>query len=141
MGITRNYFRFVAYFLYSLFVCYVLYRGILYDRVLMEMVSITYKPIPRQIFIIFFTIFLGLLFAVPQIIEKLKKQGSWRIDWIKLIAVGIPALYLNIQIVGYFSSLGKLFALGVLVFGSNPATQYISGIILGYMLLASLDKK
>lgn len=107
----------------------------------MESVTNTYKPIPRQIFIIFFTIFLGLLLAMPQLIGKLKKQGSWSVDWIKLIAAGIPALYLNIQIIGYFSSLGNFFALGVVVFSANPATHYISGIVLGYLLFASLDKK
>jgi hypothetical protein len=112
-----------------------------FDKQLLISFSKSYNPYPRQFFIFLFTISLGLLIAIPQFIEKFKKPGSWSVDWIRLIAVGVPALYLLIQMIGYFSPLGKFFSLGFIVFSSNPATQYISGIILGYLSLSVLDKK
>ncbi|RYD01931.1 hypothetical protein N752_27800 [Desulforamulus aquiferis] len=92
--------RFVAHFSYAIFICYVLYNGILLDRQLYQYTANTYNPYPRQFFLLFFTIFLGLLLAIPRFVKKINRPGSWSVDWIILVSVGLPALYLWIQKLG-----------------------------------------
>lgn len=86
----------------------------------------------------YFTV-LGLLLAVPGFASVLKKGGFWYFDWIKFIAVSVPALYVVITpwIPHSWWSWWPLFN-----YLSNwiNLMPHISAMIFGYFLLSSFGK-
>jgi len=94
-----------------------------------------------MIFSTLFPIAMGLLIAFPKFITECRKKGSWKLDWIKFIAIGIPILYIAI--------FPLVFLLSILGGDSNlpllnglyrpPLIMYLpnelSGVVLGFLLL------
>ncbi|WP_134220401.1 hypothetical protein [Pelotomaculum sp. FP] len=133
--------RFIVYFLYILFVIYIVLIGSNYIIKLKNISAQIHTPYPSLIFIAVFPIIIGILLALPQFITNFKKDGTWSLDWIKLISIGVPSLYITLMPLLYFSPIEKLVSYIFHAFNNSLIPQMVSGIILGYNTLVAFEKK
>lgn len=140
--------RAVYYFMYILLFYFLFYWGTKYGYELYVKakksfdVSLTLTMIYRSIF----PMILGLLLGFLNFTNKIKKQGQWKVDWLKLIILGIPTLYF-----GLYPTMFLLSAkINVLIYqyprSFIPIIQQeifysLSGFIFGYIILDSIDKE
>lgn len=88
------------------------------------------------IFSIVFTILLGIALGIPFFAKKYHEDGKWGVKWLKLLAIGLPALVLSlilpryILIPHYYGQYIKLFS------NINPF-----GAVFGFVLITSLTKE
>lgn len=78
-----------------------------------------------------------MLLRLPKLIIEIRDKKKWSFDWIKVIIVGIPTLYIAmipLFTVSYGMSL--LFSNAVMMLGD--ITYILAGVIFGYVLLDSL---
>ncbi|MDA8222604.1 hypothetical protein [Desulfosporosinus sp.] len=59
----------------------------------------TFETGPYYIYSALFPILVGIVLALPRLIQEFRKMGKWSIDWIKLLAVGTPTLLLNLSLI------------------------------------------
>jgi hypothetical protein len=72
---------------------------------------------------------------------EIKEKKEWTFDWTKVIAIGIPALYVALFPILSSTSFGTNFLFGqVLVLFENTTLITTAGIVFGYVLLDSLKK-
>lgn len=130
--------RFLVYLFYILLLGIVVYWGARFGQYLRIQAGRTYQPRPLYAFIAFYPIFIGILLAVPRLISRIRQEGSWVIDWQMLLPLGLPTLVFNINIL-----LNNLFLFKFEWYKSivmDTRVYDISGIICGYVLLASLTR-
>lgn len=129
--------RFLAYFAYALLLAYLLFKTDQYFQQLL--LANAYNPLQDK-FILFFPILFGLLLALPRFLSVIRESGSWRYDWVLFLAVGLPAL--GLQVFTYIRLLPTLQASPVTgnLFINHSSLLMISGLVLGYVLLASFKK-
>ena len=127
--------RFLAYFLYVLLLAYLLIRADDYFNHL-PMSSSTSAPIHLWPALLF-PVAVGLLLALPRLITTISQSGSWTYDWVLFLAVGLPALV--VQLLACFSLLPLLNPTGNITFYHGNLVS-ISGLVLGYILLAAFKK-
>ena len=107
----------------------------------------TFKPWPLYIFMIVFPVVIGLLLAVPHLLHESRKKGRWRYDWVKFLAVAIPALYillsLPLRVIPFFNPLAQfLYPLNsYFVNIMQPTSLNFVGIAVGYFALSVLYKE
>lgn len=134
--------RLIVNFLYIITTMYFLFKSTEWERHLKLLAGRTYNPYPHLIFLGIFPIIMGIFLAIPVFIKKTKEQGNWYFDWIKFIAVGIPTLYVAISPALYFSPIGKYLPhIGSIMFSYSSTPLIVCGIIFGYILLSSFDKR
>lgn len=81
----------------------------------------------------------GILLGLEQLLTVIHRKGCWRLDWVRLIFLGIPALYLNFVIViGTFTN-GLFIPQILYLMGSD--TLVFGGTILGYVVVTSFKKE
>ena len=94
-----------------------------------------------MVFSSIFPIIIGMFLALPNLISKAREQGSWTIDWVKLITIGIVSLFLAMAQIMCFSPIGhyapKLY-LWLSRFNSQAVT--ISGVVFGYLVFSIPQK-
>lgn len=85
----------------------------------------------------------GIVLALPYLYSQMKTFGSWKVNYKKLVIIGIPALCTTFFFFIYYSELWirNIIPNFLLVTFSNMLTYQIGGIILGYVLLTSFYKK
>ena len=89
------------------------------------------------IFMVVYPICVGLLLALPDFVFKVKKHGTWRFDWIKFLAIGIPTFYCStIAPAIFFAPVGTHPRLPWAELLPYP----LSGFIFGFILLAAFYK-
>jgi hypothetical protein len=92
---------------------------------------------------IFYTVF-GALLSLPKFLGKIKENGRWKVDWPKLIIVGIPSLALLLEYFISLSPIGKYVFFNTKITLILHQTSYtvipVAGIILGYLLFDSIIK-
>ena len=142
---SKNIKRVITYFLYVLFFYIVFYWGVKYGNHLNDIAKSTFRIYPLMIYKSLFPILLGLLIGLPNFINKIKEKGQWKVDWLKLIVVGIPTLYIGLFFILWILG-GKINVLLYPRFLNLPLIQYeifysLSGFISGYIILDSIDKK
>ena len=142
MTMSKNFKRAVYYFIYIL----LFYWGAKYGYELYVKAKTTFD-FSRTLIMIYrsiFPIILGLLLGFLNFTNKIKKQGRWKVDWVKLIILGIPTLYFGLNPI-LMSVSGKINALLYPIFLIPTIEQQIfytlSGFIFGYIILDSIDKK
>lgn len=135
--------RFLGYLFYTVFVGFIMYWGFILGQNLRIQAGRTFHPFPLYIFMALYPIVIGMLLAVPGLLQRFHQEGKWRIDWQMLVPVIIPTLLLNINFL-----LSLLFHRPLLfkfdwykLILSDPRTLDISGIVCGYVLLSSLIRK
>lgn len=135
--------RSLGYFFYTIIIGYILYEGTKYGINLHPINPSTYKfePYPFYIFVLGFPIAIGLLVALPGLINNLKKGGKWYFDWVKFISVGLPTLFLAMYPLILLSKAGLLMPKEInFVLGSSNVPHTISGVAFGYLLLSVFGK-
>ncbi|KZZ86179.1 MULTISPECIES: hypothetical protein [Bacillaceae] len=55
----------------------------------------TYEMRTYHAFLALFPIGAGMLFAVPEVMLDFWREGRWKINWLKLLIVGLPLAYLT----------------------------------------------
>jgi hypothetical protein len=100
----------------------------------------TYGVTYFWIFVSIFPIIVGFLMALPQFITTFKQKGSWVVDWIMLLPVGLPSFFVAITPAIYMSGFAPNCQLGGLIMNHSHLST-VAGILFGFVLIASLFKK
>lgn len=133
--------RFLFYFLYTLFVISLLLLGSKIIELLRILSGRTFNPVPLYLFYTFYSVLIGLVVAMPHLIKNWRQEGKLSLNTNKLLGVGIPALGANLSLILYaLSPLGKIIP-QVFLFFYNLKIISISGMIFGYIVLTSLEKR
>jgi hypothetical protein len=104
-------------------------------------VSRTYKPTSLIIYTAIYPVIIGMLLSLPTLYSKMKKEGRITLEWIRLVAVGVPALILTLsQILYWFTPFGRIIYPMLPEWGLAKETVMVGGIFLGYTLLSSIRK-
>ncbi|ACL20902.1 hypothetical protein DesLBE_0472 [Desulfitobacterium sp. LBE] len=133
--------RVFFYLLYAVFFIILIQLGITYSFELKSFTSKTYNPYPAWTFNIALSVLIGLLLGLPEFIRRYKKPGKWRIQWERLLIVGLPALFFTFSLFIFFSSLGKYLSLILRPWAFESYGVIICGILFGYTMIMSMDKK
>ncbi len=129
--------RFLTIFLYTIFVIYIFYLGEVFLQHLRQQGQRTLTDY-WLVAIALFPIMMGLIIALPKFLREAQKDGDWEIDWVKLIAIGIPVLYLTIfPLVFVLPFLSTLYPYPIHRYLPNN----VSGVVLGYLVLSVMHKK
>ncbi|SET97829.1 hypothetical protein SAMN05421676_1132 [Salinibacillus kushneri] len=132
--------RFLYYFGCTVIMGFVFYLGVKYQIWLEEEGNITFDLMPVLLFSSVFPIFIGMCLRLPKLIVEIKETKQWKFDWIKIVAVGVPSLYITIlPILSYYSEVNLLFSRELVMLGNTTLTT-TAGIVFGFVLLDSLSK-
>jgi hypothetical protein len=129
--------RFLFIFFSTVVIGIIFYLGVDYQVRLKEKSAITFNLMPLLIFASIFPIFIGLLLRLPKLIIEIKDKKQWSFDWIKVITVGIPSLFIAMIPLLAFYGTNLLFYKAYLLLGNTTFTS-IAGVVFGYVLLDSL---
>ncbi|QOR64795.1 hypothetical protein IM538_13105 [Cytobacillus suaedae] len=107
-----------------------------------------YEIFPYYLFKAVFPLIIGVFLASPHLYKIFTKTGKWKLNWVKLIVVGLPFIYLSIIPILYIFEVLTLnlpfssYAMGG-YFGGGASTSFetINGIIAGYIVSTSIIKK
>jgi hypothetical protein len=77
-----------CYIFYAIFYIILLYSGSQIYQYLRVLADRTFHPETLVAFLDIFPIIIGMFLALPDFISKAREQGSWTIDWAKLITRG-----------------------------------------------------
>jgi hypothetical protein len=104
-------------------------------------VSQTYQPAGYVIYSAIYPVLIGMLLLVPGLYSNIRKEGRIKLDWIRLGAVGVPALVLTLsQILYWFTPFGRIIYPILPEWVYAKETVMIGGIILGHTLFSSIRK-
>ena len=126
--------RFISYLLYTLFVGVIMYWGMKYAEYVKIQAGRTYSLYPKLLFMALYPIIIGIILAMPGLIQRIRKEGEWRIDWQMLLPIGLPTLLYNIYpLVSLSSNNPFLFKYDWYKLMLTDIRSYdISGIVFGY---------
>ncbi|WLR51722.1 hypothetical protein LC040_02110 [Bacillus tianshenii] len=135
--------RFLLYFSWTIVVGVVLYFGIRIQAELKEQFKTTFEIMPALIFSTVYPIIVGMLMGTMKLIQDIRAAKSWSIDWMKIVAIGLPSLYVTFIPLLYFTipySKYLLFATEIINLGGGSLLSTISGIVFGYVFIDSLKE-
>jgi len=121
--------------------------GLVYILIVMLLLFYGFKQKTYHAYFLFpyyvvISILVGIGGAVPHLINEFEKDGTWFFDWVYFIAIGVPALYVAVSPILYFSPLGKyLPKFGAIMLTDSATPHFICGIIFGYILLSIFNKR
>jgi membrane-associated PAP2 superfamily phosphatase len=133
--------RFIMYLLWSLFIIAILYLCARMTTVLNLQMKKTFNGDSYFIFSWLFPILLGMLLRLPQLLQHIIQKRPWSFDWIKLIAIGLPLLYVSSIPLMYIGVPGIHSEFAIAFTITNMTGPQIAGVILGYIILDSLKEK
>ncbi|MPW26985.1 hypothetical protein GC105_14465 [Alkalibaculum sp. M08DMB] len=87
----------------------------------------------------FLHIVIGVILGLDHLVKEIKKQGVWKINFPKLILIGIPSLYftLSFYIYGYLSAIS--LPINTLL-GGDTGFMTVFRIVLGHTIITSFYK-
>lgn len=133
--------RFLFIFFSTAVIGFVFYFGMDYQMRLREKSAIIFDIKPYISFASFFSIFIGMLLRLPKLILEIRDKQRWSFDWMKIIVIGIPSLYIAmIPLFALVYGMNLWFSNVVMLLGDITFTT-IAGVIFGYVLLDSLNSK
>lgn len=132
--------RWLKNLIWSFILILIFYAGSAIQTELQEYQNIYYRVMPNLVFSVLFPIFVGIMLRLPKLVTEIQEKKRWLIDWVKLIFIGIPTLFIAI---GPFATwyFVPLFLKEFWYVGSTPTIMAIAGVIFGYLLLDSLKEK
>jgi hypothetical protein len=133
--------RFISYFLWSLLIILILFIGEEGQSRLKAYAQMHYSMTFYIIFIWLFPIVVGMIIRLPVLITDIINKKKWAIDWIKLIAIGLPFLYIALIPLVYLNIPILYPDLLMRMFNNDIMVTKIPGVILGYIILDSLMEK
>jgi hypothetical protein len=129
--------RFLFYFTSTVVIGIIFYVGMDYQVRVKEEATSTFNMEVYVIFATIFSIFIGCLLRLPKLIIEIKEEKRWSFDWIKVVAIGIPSLYITMIPFLSFHWVDLLFAKELMLLGDTVFTT-TAGIVFGYVLFDSL---
>lgn len=139
----QNVFSVISYMLYvAAFGCFILTFEYL-DRYFRDIWSSTFKASYPWLFVsqIMFPILVGILLVLPQWVTTLKQEGSWKIDWIMLLTVGLPALFFALAPIIWVLHSELLITLYHQIMTLHRGIVKVAGILFGFVLITSFSKQ
>lgn len=107
---------------------------------LQQQFKVTYKyPMALVLFTPLFPVAIGILLRLPKFILEIMSRKPWTLDWVRLLAIGIPTLAVLVMWTLAFSGYGGGPVSKFLVV-TQPTLTTIAGIALGYILLDSIKE-
>ncbi|MGX9134534.1 hypothetical protein ACWV26_09165 [Rummeliibacillus sp. JY-2-4R] len=133
--------RFFWYITWIIIISFLIYCGLRLEKFLEQQSEMSYDILSIMIFTYIFPIFVGILLRLPRFIFENKGKKKWSFDWVKIIGIAIPVLYIVIlPYLAYTSFADRLlFVEQFLSLGQAKTTlTTIAGIVFGYILLDSV---
>lgn len=134
---NREIIRFIKYFVYVAFIIIVMAlinRYMIYSK----------EKATENWFLYLVTsipVLIGILAGIPSFMVTYKIKGTWYIDWVKVIAITLPALMILSLPHLYYSPLGKHLPSSILNVIWSETSNVISGFIFGFTLLSFPEKR
>ena len=135
--------KLVHYFLYGL----LLLVYIIFCQMWLEYLNVqgkkTFVILPFEIWSTIIYSVGGVLLGLEKFIAEVKKKGNWKVNWPKVIFLGIPSIYLALGIfIGYlpYSIRGILWHPFSLLYFSEIDLVPIFQLAFGYILITSFNK-
>lgn len=133
--------RFVYYFSWTVVIGFAIYLGATYQLRLQQEASQTFNMTSMILFSALFSVIIGILLGLPNLIKKMKQNNRWGFDWIKFIAIGFPSLFVVFMYVLLFYLPENVIGfLPQAIFLGNQTIQIIAGVVFGYILLDSVKR-
>lgn len=138
MKSTKNW---IGYGIYLLFLI-VYFSGIL--QMVMRLYSQqmkTYNPLPYILWNTVAFILLGVILGVDYIFKEIKKEGTWKINWSKIILIGLPSAYLVACLLALWFNINIIvppFIYNLLK--TNISVSEAIDVLLGYTIISSFYK-
>ncbi|MGG0655750.1 hypothetical protein [Rummeliibacillus pycnus] len=136
--------RFLSYFIWVIILAIAIYLGLRFRVYLGNEAETTYNSFPIMIFTILFPMIIGILLRIPKFLDENKGKKKWSFDWLKLIIIACPALYVALLPYLIYTSYGEklFFAEEAMLLGETTTTlTTITGIIFGYIMIDSVKMK
>jgi hypothetical protein len=102
--------------------------------------SYNFRPYYYNILMIIFYGGIGLVLGLEHLIFEIKKEGSWAINFAKIVLMGIPSLYFSLAMFIYYNNIPILsFPIGAII---EDGTAFVNAfqVILGYAIITSFYK-
>ena len=128
--------RFGKYFGFVILIGLVLQELFEYDRLMLEDARMSFDRLSYLVYLSLYPVLIGILFAIPHLFRERKNSGKWTYDWVKGLAIGLPALFGATVFLHYYTPFGDYVSV-LLRYKEFPI---VSGIALGYTALTSFHK-
>lgn len=134
--------RFIYFLVWAVIILVIMYVSFEISLRLKEYQATYFKPMPYVIFSVVFSLLMGMLFRLPQLVIEIRNKKRWSIDWVKLFVISIPALYFAIIPIFFIANIPLVpLILVTKMFDSGLTTSTIAGIVFGYSFLDSVKEK
>ncbi|WP_409271762.1 hypothetical protein V1499_19345 [Neobacillus sp. SCS-31] len=133
--------RFLYYLGSTVVIGIIFYLGMKYHINLKKEAEMSFNMFPTLIFTIVSPVVIGMLLRIPKLILEIIEKKKWTFDWAKIVAVGLPALYVGMAPYLYYTPMGDYMPFAA-VFASLGASTITTaaGVVFGYVLLDSLKE-
>ncbi|QSS98698.1 hypothetical protein IMZ31_11330 [Pontibacillus sp. ALD_SL1] len=129
------------YFVWTLAIGLIIYLGKSYEMDLQQEYKITYeRPTALLLFTTLFPVGIGILLRLPKFILEVMARTRWTFDWVRGLAVGVPALVVVAWSTLPLTPFGEGMRMPGLILVSQPTLTTVAGVVLGYLMLDSLKK-
>lgn len=140
----KNSNRVLLYLIYVIVLYLLIYLATYISTYFNEISRSTFNRTPEAIYTTFYPIVLGLYAGFPSLYKHLKKEGVWTVDWVKLLIIGIPSLFVALSYIILLLISEKGIAVSypfpaILVMYSAP--RFLASFIFGYIVLDSFKKQ
>jgi len=135
--------RFIRYFLYTALVGAIMLVGAKYQMQLEHRTQLTGSPNLLLYFNFLFPVLIGILIALPGFISKTRKDGAWKFDWIRCVAIGSPAFVLGVIPLLYYWNMTTYLrwaAFYIQIIISQALPGIVACVTLGFLIVSSFEK-
>jgi len=143
--VNRNLQRFISYLLYVVAFGYFVIKADDFKRLLSKAYATNFDSTYTFMFMSIFPIIVGVLLALPKLFESYMHKGAWKLDWVALLAVGLPALFVAITPMLINLSLEEQ-SIGIIgqvigfIVGLHPTLVTVAGILFGFVFVSAWSK-
>ena len=134
--------KIIGYLLYVSGLFLLIYFGDYYQEEMRVLTGRTFNPLPSTLFSVVYPVIVGLYLALPEFIRVLRRTGKIMVDWVRVIIIGIPTLFIDISVVLYFfTAVGQGSIVRWIVSdGYSLLGRALIGVVFGYTMLMSISK-
>ncbi|WP_404447622.1 hypothetical protein LG307_02395 [Sutcliffiella horikoshii] len=130
--------EFSRYFFWTVVIGLIFYVGSIYELHLVNEAQMNYSFWPQVIFAALFPILIGVLLRLPKLIKEIQQEKAWSVNWMKLLAVGLPTFYVALVPVLSLTNLFVYIPFAMDIIHLDLAT--LAGVVFGYVLMDSLKE-
>ncbi|WLD92330.1 hypothetical protein [Alkalihalobacillus sp. AL-G] len=133
--------QFLFNLVYTFVMILLVIEGYEFQRKLVHEGSAMFNMYPSLLFLSVYPIVLGMLFRLPLLFKEVKDGNKWKVGWVKIISIGLPAFYIASFPALYFSPITDIVNLYPmnLNLDEGPIIS-IAGVVFGYVLLDSIKE-